>query len=122
MKQLREEIEYILRTDKHLGIENHVERLIDLFKKHTKPKTKPLEERKRAFSDKLSEYKNEYPRDMLKDFYYYWTEHGDNDKKMRFEKEKSFGIKRRLVTWAKNQEKFNKGNDKPDKMETIINW
>ena len=39
---------------------------------------------------------------MLNDFYLYWTEHGDKDKKMRFEKEKSFGLSQRLATWNKN--------------------
>ena len=47
---------------------------------------------------------------MLNDFYSYWTEHGEKDKKMRFEKEKSFGLERRLGTWQKNQLKFNKNN------------
>jgi hypothetical protein len=41
------------------------------------------------------------------DFFEYWTEHGMKDKKMRFEKEKSFGIARRLDTWFTNKEKFN---------------
>jgi hypothetical protein len=44
-------------------------------------------------------------------FIEYWTEHGIKDKKMRFEKEKTFGIVRRLDTWFSNYEKFNfKGN------------
>ena len=40
-------------------------------------------------------------------FFEYWTEHGDNDRLMRFEKEKSFGIGRRLGTWKKNGRKPN---------------
>jgi len=43
---------------------------------------------------------------MLNLFYLYWTEHGDNDLKMRFEKEKTFGLKQRLERWNKNN--FNK--------------
>ena len=42
----------------------------------------------------------------------YWTEHGINDKKMRFEKEKSFGIPRRLDTWFANAKKFKKPDNK----------
>ena len=38
-------------------------------------------------------------------FFDYWTEHGDNDLLMRFEKEKSFGVGRRLGTWKKNNSK-----------------
>jgi hypothetical protein len=38
-------------------------------------------------------------------FFFYWSEHGDNDKKMRFEKQSSFGIGRRLGTWKSNNQK-----------------
>ncbi len=67
-----------------------------------------IEERKVEFSKKiLTHIESAY---ILKEdaieFYNYWTEHGDNDRKMRFEKEKSFGIKQRLSTWLKNKEKF----------------
>jgi hypothetical protein len=41
-------------------------------------------------------------------FIEYWTESGNNDKLMRFEKEKSFDISRRLKTWESNQKKFQK--------------
>lgn len=43
-----------------------------------------------------------------KSFVEYWTEHGENDRKMRFEKQASFDIKRRLLTWKNNN--YNKGN------------
>ena len=45
---------------------------------------------------------------MLSDFFEYWTEHGEKDKKMRFEKEKSFGISRRLSTWLRYEKKNSK--------------
>ena len=60
-----------------------------------------------------------YNATSLREFFDYWTEHGDNDKKMRFEKEKSFGIKRRLATWKKNSKKWdsNKPVSLADKMK-----
>jgi hypothetical protein len=58
-----------------------------------------IEERKLKFADALKPFLDEYGRDMLNDFYFYWTEHGENDKKLRFEKEKTFGIEQRLRTW-----------------------
>jgi hypothetical protein len=58
-----------------------------------------IEERKLKFADALKPFLDEYGRDMLNDFYFYWTEHGENDKKLRFEKEKTFGISQRLRTW-----------------------
>lgn len=43
-------------------------------------------------------------------FFNYWTEHGDNDRLMRFEKEKSFGVGRRLGTWRKNNQSSSNPN------------
>lgn len=67
---------------------------------------KDINERKTEFLNSLHPLflnKND-----LNDFYLYWTEHGEKDKKMRFEKERSFGVERRVTTWMKNKEKFNK--------------
>ena len=53
-------------------------------------------------------------------FIEYWTEHGENDRKMRFEKQTSFDIKRRLLTWKNN----NYNNAKPtytDKLKEYLN-
>ena len=69
--------------------------------------------RKAEFTNSLSLFldknPNKYSKDMYHAFFEYWTEHGENDKKMRFEKERSFGIKRRLGTWQRNERKF--GNE-----------
>lgn len=61
-----------------------------------------LSVRKVNFSESLKPFLEKYSKDMLNDFYLYWTEHGEKDKKMRFEKEKSFGLSQRLATWNKN--------------------
>jgi len=53
-------------------------------------------------------------------FIEYWTERGENDRKMRFEKQASFDIKRRLLTWKSN----NYNNAKPtytDKVGEYLN-
>jgi hypothetical protein len=71
-----------------------------------KIKEENINTRKLKFADKLKPYLGTYTKEMLNDFYLYWTEHGDNDKKIRFEKEKTFGIKQRLERWSKNN--FNK--------------
>ena len=42
-------------------------------------------------------------KDMLNEFYQYWVEHSANAKKLRFEKEKVWGLERRLSTWHKNK-------------------
>ena len=69
-----------------------------------------IEERKTEFINSLHPFLNIYSNQLLKDFAEYWTEHGEKDRKMRFEKETSFSINRRLKTWKKNEFKF--GNSK----------
>lgn len=61
-----------------------------------------LNVRKLKFSETLKPFLDIYSKDMLNDFYLYWTEHGERDKKMKFEKQKSFGISQRLAYWSKN--------------------
>jgi hypothetical protein len=56
-------------------------------------------DRKLKFYDTLKPFLETYDRDLIRAFYDYWTEHGEKDKKMRFEKEKSFGLSRRLANW-----------------------
>jgi len=51
----------------------------------------------------MVEFSGKFNREMMVDFYEYWTEHGKNDKKMRFEKQASFDLGRRLKTWERNQ-------------------
>jgi len=58
--------------------------------------------------------------DDLKKFNSYWTEHGKNDRKMRFEKEKSFSIERRISTWLKNKDDWNKEKNSAKKEKLRI--
>lgn len=74
----------------------------------TGDKSPTKEERQKAFYQKIAEHAKEYPRETLREFYDYWIESNDNGKKMRFEMEKVFDIKRRLSTWDKNNTKFKK--------------
>lgn len=53
-----------------------------------------------------------YSKDMYVDFFEYWSEHGDSDKKFRKEKETSFCLGRRLKTWERNSKEFSKKNNK----------
>lgn len=73
---------------------------------------KDINIRKQEFADSLKPFLESYGKEMLNDFYLYWTEHGVNDKKLRFEKERTFGLERRLLTWSKN----NFGNQQKDEV------
>ena len=79
-----------------------------------------IEERKSKFYASLSIYVNEYPKKMLREFYDYWTEHGVKDKKMRFEKEKTFGIEQRLRTWYnRNPNQYQQESISPEELKAI---
>jgi len=73
-----------------------------------KAKAKTIEERAIDFWNELERYKGSYGCEMLQAFYTYWTEYNEGGRKMRYEMEKTFSLPRRLETWAKNDEKWNK--------------
>ena len=74
------------------------------------PRKAPLttadrEEREQAFREQADKFIPEYGRKMIDAFCDYWTEFGG--KKMRFEKEKTWELKRRLQTWKRNDDERN---------------
>lgn len=77
---------------------------------------KTIKARKETFRDTVKGFADKYPREMLKEFYEYWTEKNQAGVKMRFEKEPTFEISKRLARWASNQ-KIRKAdtNQKTDK-------
>ncbi len=80
-------------------------------------KDNSIYDRKSRFSTTLIPFLDLYDKDLIRAFCDYWTEHGDKDKKMRFEKEKSFGLARRLATWNKNNFGNNTNNKKEQQYE-----
>ena len=70
--------------------------------------SKDINKRKQEFASDLTSFVEKYGKAMIREFYDYWTEHGDKDKKMRFEKEKSFNLELRLERWNKNAQERNK--------------
>jgi hypothetical protein len=60
-----------------------------------------INKRKLLFKEKLKQYLPEYGKELLNDFFLYWSEHNENGKRMRWEKERTFGMKARLNTWQK---------------------
>lgn len=74
-------------------------------------KTK-IEQRKLKFASTLESYIDIYGRDMLNDFYEYWTEPNKSNSKFRQEMEKTWALDRRLKTWAGNVKSFKKDEGK----------
>ena len=82
--------------------------------KNDKNDKNDIKQRKAEFKKLLAKYQDIYVLEMIKDFFEYWTEHSINDKKMRFEKQTSFDISRRLKTWLRNsKETYSGKNYKP---------
>lgn len=65
-----------------------------------------IEERKQAFAQTLNPYLEKYGREFLNDFYLYWTEPTLNNKKLKYELEKTWSLDRRLSTWETNAKKY----------------
>lgn len=70
-------------------------------------KADKLELRKKLFATDLAQYseKNggQYPTEMVKSFFSYWTEKNKSGSKMRFEMEKTWETPKRLTTWANRE-------------------
>jgi hypothetical protein len=76
--------------------------------KDNKKNPATFDSRKRTFANSLAFYLETYGKEMIREFYDYWTEHGEQDKKMRFEKQSSFNLELRLKRWDKNVQERNK--------------
>lgn len=76
---------------------------------------KTILERKQEFYNSLIPFLETYSKEMLKEFFDYWTEHGERDKKFRKEKETSFDLDLRLRTWFKRSKEFKEKNVAPKK-------
>lgn len=89
--------------------------------KQTNKQLNNITERKQSFRKSIASFNkanpDKYPKQLYVDFESYWSEHGENDVKMRFEKQTSFSINRRLATWFKND--FNDAY-KPKKKKVVI--
>ena len=66
--------------------------------------------RKDAFYKSLVPYVERYGRDMLRDFFDYWSEMNKSETKMRFEQQTTWEVGKRLATWEKRE----KINGKPN--------
>ena len=73
---------------------------------------KSIEERKEDFTLSLNKYLNILNNQERIKFIDYWTEHAENGKKMRFEKEKVFNLKSRIQRWLNNKSTFSNNNQK----------
>ena len=77
-----------------------------------------IKEREEGFIQQVEKFKN-YPAYMLKEFIDYWSEQNPSGKKMRFELEKTWDLKRRLERWSANSKlKAPTSKKQPDEART----
>ena len=62
-----------------------------------------LEKRKSDFYQSIVPFTDQYDREMLNDFYQYWTELDKRRRHMRFEMQKTWETGKRLSTWSRKQ-------------------
>lgn len=70
--------------------------------------------RKQKFADSLKPFLDVYGKELLNDFYLYWSETTLNNKKMKYELEKTFSLERRLNTWKSRSVVY----DKPKQLKS----
>ena len=80
-----------------------------------------MNERYDEFEDQAKEFILLFGEDTINDFVSYWTESNQSDTKMRFEMQETFGMKRRLNTWAKNDYGNNKKTNGVTKFQLDAN-
>lgn len=61
---------------------------------------KSLEEREKDFYQSLVPFIDKYDRQMIRDFYDYWSQVNEGGIKMLWEMQKAFEISKRLATWS----------------------
>lgn len=91
------------------------------YEDHPQYEMVPIDIRKARFREKCLELRGDFPDDLLRRFFEYWTEANDGGKKMRFEKQNTFDIRKRAVTfwrndvtqWGKFPEKWDDKESKP---------
>lgn len=79
-------------------------------------KEEEMKSREGIFYNALIPFVKTYGREMIRDFFNYWSEPNKSHSKMRFEQERTWDLARRLQTWEKRSRngfgKYNSGADK----------
>ena len=80
----------------------------------SKKKSTPLNDRKDKFYNDLIPYVETYGKDMIREFYDYWSETNRSATKMRWEHERTWEINLRLKYWEKRNNKYGRNNKQAD--------
>lgn len=89
-------------------------------KNKSKVELNNIDDRKLKFADTLKPFLEKYGRDMVKDFYLYWTEPNKSGTKFKQELLKTWDVSRRLDTWSRNDFNKKKPEVQPDQAQQTI--
>ncbi len=82
--------------------------------------SKTIHERKEVFKAQIREFAYTYPNQAKEfhKFFDYWTEKNENGRKMRWEKQKTWDLSRRLATWFDNVSDWKRQSQQQVKKQT----
>lgn len=70
------------------------------------------EKRRKEFYNSLIPFVQTYGKEMVREFYDYWSEGNKSGSKMRYEQEPTWDLARRLARWSNNEKSYkSKSND-----------
>ena len=86
-------------------------------KEGVKDKDKDINKRVELFYDDIKKYLDKYSKDMLREFFDYWSELNKSKTKMKCEMEKTWDLGKRLVRWSNNNFNGSAGQTKEDDID-----
>lgn len=80
-----------------------------------------LAEKDSKFREAVGVFRNIYPAEVIEAFIDYWTEPNKSGTRLRWEMERTWEVGRRLKTWARNNERWDKKSfEKPVVMNNKV--
>lgn len=101
-----------LKKYKLLNLKEHISPLQGAKDKDKDKDKDLLKEKEKKFKKELELFLEKYSKEILNEFYTYWTEPNKSGTKLRWEMEKTWDIKRRLSRWASNKFNIKKTEEK----------
>ena len=118
-KQITENEVVVSKNENLESIQSNKTTIIMSAKNYTK---ETFEERHKRFYESLIPFVKDYGKVLVRQFFDYWTECNEGTYKMRFEKEKTFEVKKRIQRWSNTDGKFtSSGFGKSETNSTVVN-
>ena len=84
--------------------------------KVNKNKVNDINKRMLLFKESLEKHSNQYNKDIIENFFNYWSEPNKSNTKMKFEQQTTWDISRRLKRWAS----YDFGNSKKEEISRPV--